>query len=1079
MFKKLVGVFDRARGAPAPYGNALLRDGLQGLSKLDAALRERALAYVCTGAPESVLAELQRFDGGAGILLGRPGKLGTCLLAGALSDDEFDAAKASLSARSVFYQQLEATPPLELLLRLGKLFEAADQGKSLDRRCNAAPDYLLYLVNDALSTSFDGVRPDPRADQRPHWDVVLVDNLLTCAGLPRALALQIVFERDGAEPHHPDPSLERLLAPGSLAGYMLANGDCVESLPAILSAGARLLLADAIGGVAALASRFAALLVRLAVDNNKTVRDAAARHLESIPAPRRLDLLAQTLTEGDGAERVLAAHLLGRTLGPDSIARLDAALAQEASRPVRQAIEGALLRLRAASEAGATEMPPAPTLQPPRDDELGEEALRVVAGNRLELLERHRQAAAAEREQDPLGTHSGRRRERHYQQYLALTDARLATAVLALNQHADPARRDDADIALINETLAFDGRLVSLPGFGLTQLLRWIHRLPQSKGNFWYDPRFQMWLARQDRASIDLRLLEDALEQLGDDEDAVAASCLRPSRSAWPSPLEALPPECVWPYFSAHPALIDEGLGLGAGQRGGGEGFDVDRTLAVLATFPALPARWLPRLMELALGEGRAHRAAARKVLSGVPDIGRRVLASLGSSHQETRGAAARWLGEINYRQAVPELYQALDKETRETVQAALLTALEYLGQDIGPLLAPPALLAGARKGLKARLPGAMAWFPLDDLPSCSWRDGMPVETEIIRWWVVLACKLKEPAGNALLARYLTLLDADSRHALGTMVLRQFIAHDTRAGAKGEYLGSAIGEKGLLGLMHGAPAGEIVAQVQAYLQQHYGRRAQVEALLEAAAGSSDQGVIHFMLGLSLRCRTAYIAQKARALVEQIAQRNGWSDEQLADRTVSHARLDDGGQMEVRIDERVFYMRVGANLKPVLLDHEQRPIKALPAPAAHDAAVLKAARHQFSVCSKEIKKVVAAQSARLHVAMCAGRQWQVDEWREYLQRHPVVGQLVQGLLWMALSGDGRCLHLLRPGRDGRLLGADDEPIVLAKTSLLQLARRDLLTSKQAREWKAHFKAHAQPALFRQMLRARASAQLTSR
>lgn len=49
-----------------------------------------------------------------------------------------------------------------------------------------------------------------------------------------------------------------------------------------------------------------------------------------------------------------------------------------------------------------------------------------------------------------------------------------------------------------------------------------------------------------------------------------------------------------------------------------------------------------------------------------------------------------------------------------------------------------------------------------------------------MRWWVVLACKLKEPGGNALLTRYLGLLDAASRQAVGSLVLRQFIAHDTR-----------------------------------------------------------------------------------------------------------------------------------------------------------------------------------------------------------------------------------------------------------------------------------------------------------
>ena len=65
-------------------------------------------------------------------------------------------------------------------------------------------------------------------------------------------------------------------------------------------------------------------------------------------------------------------------------------------------------------------------------------------------------------------------------------------------------------------------------------------------------------------------------------------------------------------------------------------------------------------------------------------------------------------------------------------------------------------------------------------LPAARWADGSAVEPEITRWWVVLACKLKEPGGNALLTRYMGLLDSASRQALGSTVLRQFIAQDTR-----------------------------------------------------------------------------------------------------------------------------------------------------------------------------------------------------------------------------------------------------------------------------------------------------------
>ena len=119
-------------------------------------------------------------------------------------------------------------------------------------------------------------------------------------------------------------------------------------------------------------------------------------------------------------------------------------------------------------------------------------------------------------------------------------------------------------------------------------------------------------------------------------------------------------------------------------------------TLEILAMFPSLPAQWLPRVMEFALGEGKQHRASAQQVLAGLPDIGKRVAEALGSSKQDMRIGAARWLADLDYRAAVPALYQALDKETRETVIAALLTALEKLGEDLSS--APVARGAAGRR---------------------------------------------------------------------------------------------------------------------------------------------------------------------------------------------------------------------------------------------------------------------------------------------------------------------------------------------------------------------------------------------
>jgi len=140
-----------------------------------------------------------------------------------------------------------------------------------------------------------------------------------------------------------------------------------------------------------------------------------------------------------------------------------------------------------------------------------------------------------------------------------------------------------------------------------------------------------------------------------------------------------LPPERVWPCLAQFPELIDAALAQA------GEEFDLENTLSALATFPALPARWVPRLLEIAFGDSKPLRLEAQGVLGKVPDIGARVAEELTSSKQELRIEAARWLARIGYRQANPALYPALDKEARENLLDVFRDAAEFWAEKKVP----------------------------------------------------------------------------------------------------------------------------------------------------------------------------------------------------------------------------------------------------------------------------------------------------------------------------------------------------------------------------------------------------------
>lgn len=1121
MLTKLIAALGSARKTLAS-DSALIMRGLGGLNLLDKALTARAVDFVANGNQADVLIDLRAHSVRASVLLGQPGRLKWGHYG---NKDDADKLAGSLSqaGRHALYQRIDpAAPDILMLIRLAKVLEAADHGTQVDHTGASMPEWLQYLLNDALWASFPNTESARKQDDRPAWDIKLLAAILEHEELPSAMALPIVFERRGLDSYYHDQTYIRLLASGPLDNYMLANAPAVEAAAATLSAVGRVVLANRIGSNPALLAAFTTLMVKLAVSDSKTLRAAAARHLDDIEKTLCIAVLGNLLRAGQADERGNAADLLARTQGADAVPVLEAALAGEASKPVQQSIRIALSRLHAADDAGVLELPEPPPLPPPHEHVLADDTLDLLLANHAELLERLRKGADDEAESNLTSQYKYTYRRQHFERYQLLSKKELRSAFLALNGNGNKDDQAALGNRAVHETLMFAGRLETRPDFGLLQALRWIVHSGHSGRSVWFHPIFQTWLRKQDRTVIDLRQLAALVVQCGGQDDAIAISCLTQFWGSVDTPQAALPPQRVWPYFAANPAIVDEGLGLSAIRDRGRYGeLSLANTLAVLATFPTIPARWLPRTMEFALGEGKTHRAAAQQALSKQPDIGKQVCEALASSKLELRIEAARWLADLDYRAGVPALYAAFKKETRETASAAMMTALEKLGEDLAPYLAPEKLLAQARKGLKGKPPSGMAWLNLDALPVCHWQDGSSVEPDLIRWWVILACKLKEPAGNALLERYMGLIAPQSRAALGAFLLHQFIARDIahpsleegiawasaqapqryqqyqtwakqhpqyyeaqgkltqeqvfeelRREKMAEYLGTAINEKGILALVPGMPGHELVSAMQLYMRDHYQRRAQIEAMLEAACLSNEPSVIQFALGIARRYRTASVQEKARVLVQRIAERNGWTQDQLADRTIPTGGLDEQGRLKLQYGGREFTVMLDAAMKPILHNSEGKTISALPAPRQDDPAdAIKEAKQQFATCKKELKQVVDMQTARMYEAMCAGRKWPLGEWREYLQQHPIVGRLGQRLVWMTLLPQGQPGQLFRPADDGSLLDTQDDEVDLADDATICLAHAALLPAEDAAAWIAHFKDYKLAPLFAQMTRKR--------
>ncbi|QBE65521.1 DUF4132 domain-containing protein [Pseudoduganella lutea] len=1087
---------------------SLIRSGVASLDALDTPLGARAAAFIAHGTGVDVLADLQAAAPRAGTYLGSPGRLHA-----AYGDSE--KGSAALKARGTLYQKVDANEPdIPVLVRMGKVLAAADNGASLQRTGAAMPDWLHYLLNDALWATCERKDRSAQGEPRPAWSVQLLAAIVASEELPASLALAIVFERGEVYEYFRKDVYRPLLEPVTLDGYLAAHPDDVAACAAMLSVVGKTFLCQRLGTNPALAKAFAPLLVEMAVGDSKTVRAAAARFVTADePFMRELERL---LAEGTAAQRTNAAELLARIRGADALPALQTALAAERGKAVQQALRDAIGRVGAAGDAAGTGLPPPPPLSELEERTVGADALDLLLANHEELLRTLQRDAEEEAQRNATSQYRWDYARKNYNAQRALKPEDFRLALSALNGDTSDRAKKSLANGTVRSTLEHGGRLAARSDFGIRQAVRWFAASGWHRAPSWNDGRVQQLIG--DPEQFDLRQLARLAREEGLRDDDVAMAGLEAGWSRCEPPQAVLPPHRVWPWFAEHPEYIDAGLGMAAAPAGTRFQPDLGRTLEVLRTFPAIPPRWLPRLMELALGEGKTHRLAAQEALAAVPDIGRQVGEALGSSKQEVRIEAAQWLARLGWREAIPALRAALAKESRESASAAMLSALETLGEDIAPLLAPERLQAQAVKALNGKAPAGLAWLDLSLLPACRWRDGSTVPPEILKWWVIVACKLKEPGGNPLFDRYLGLLDAPSRAQLGSHLLLQFIAQDTRrpsheeaavlANAQApqqwaqyqawaqrhpqyyaeeasltleqvaerltrlkmaEYSGTAIGEKGILALASGMPGHAMVAAITQYMRDHYPRRAQVEALMEAAAASDDAAAIQFVLAIARRYRTASVQEKARLLVERVAARNGWTQDELADRTIPTGGLDETGTLLLRFGHtpgsRDFTVTLDAAMKVVLRNAEGKTIAALPAPRQdEDAEAAREAKQQLTLCKKEIKQVIALQTARLYEAMCAGRAWPAAEWREYLQAHPVAGRLVQRLVW--LTGDGIAF---RPTEDGSLVDTGDDDVTLADDATVRLAHASLVDPAQATAWQAHFKDYKLAPLFAQMTR----------
>lgn len=365
-----------------------------------------------------------------------------------------------------------------------------------------------------------------------------------------------------------------------------------------------------------------------------------------------------------------------------------------------------------------------------------------------------------------------------------------------------------------------------------------------------------------------------------------------------------------------------------------------------------------------------------------------------------------------------------------------MLTAVSRLGADISGYLSEKVLKSEALKGLEKTPAKSLDWFPFDSLPALKWRTGKKVDPTIVRWWIVLADKLKSPGGNALFDFYLDRLRPEDAGRLGLFMLSTFVARDTlspseadaRAHAKafadeqqrnwqrwagsqsqlaaqhpfnyqqvfdygrlaklGQHLHSAAEHRGILGLASRAPGADAAALVRRYLKENGSKVSQAKSLLAALSANPAPAAIQAVLAAANRLKQKSVQAHAAELVQAIAERRGWTPDELADRTIPTAGLDELGELELPCGPgRTFKAVYHGESRIELVNPAGKAAKALPDPRGEDAAEkeqVAASKKALSAARKEVKQVEKIQAERLYEAMCVERTWPVEVWRDDLK-----------------------------------------------------------------------------------------------
>lgn len=838
-------------------------------------------------------------------------------------------------------------------------------------------------------------------------------------------------------------------------------------------------------------------LVMLATDSSKEVRAVASRILLDSKLPIH-GLLRDMVSRGPKDKKLLAIELVWRLEGESAREFLRQRAAEEKNSAVIQAIEGLLVVADASSASpvvASFELPPRAPLD--LQTKLGAETWDAWV-NCFEEINRWISHSPGERK-------------------IPEEIVRQVFESMRTGQGLHPVLKDVGNHCWEKEVVLALRTFMRRPEVRLIHVLRFLKQAKELTTRPGEGVCHSRWLAQLlpdyfgAHPTEGLRELEAALSTVGIDSGSLALGILQYYQDF------GLPADRVWPFWVSHIDALKQALAQStAGSDGHYISWGRHAALRFLAAFPTPPEVLLPDLWKLALGP-KIDRALAQKALENAPDKLLFLLRGVAQGNSDARRAAAEWLGRLGDRSAVGPLMTELKKTKDAALKVAFMAALERLGESPDQFLDPATLLRDAEKGVAKGIPEGLAWFRFDSMPAVSWEaSGDAVEPVILKGWLSEGFRLKDPVPDALLRAYCGCLRPAQREALGQFVLEAWIAQDLapappaeceemakvsaeemledaknfpksfpgplpsleelRAKYLAEYsvrpAASAIASKGILSLAGACAGAAAVESVGRYLKDWYGTRAaQCRALIQMLAWVQHPSAVQLLIGVGNRFRTKSIQEEAQAQIRALSERKGWTLDELSDRTIPTAGLDDHGVLALDYGPRQFRAELTDSMTLVLKDSEGQILKSLPEPRRDDDPTKTGdAKKSFAGAKKAIQVVIGQQKERLYEAMCTQRAWRVLDWQTYLNRHPIAGRLCQRLIWR-IEREGGGVTYVRPMADGTLTTVEDEPVMAEDRDSIRLAHESDVTPEDSSAWLGHLEDYRVEPMFTQFGRSR--------